>query len=172
MNLIPSLTPLQRMLLRTDGTLTPILEAYAGEPVEVVKLHQEYDVSTDADGALQLPPEVKVLRRRVVLRGRHSRQPLLCAEAVVVPERVVPYLVEELLGTNKPIGGLLAEYRVETLREILVVDREPAGPSGPLLGTSTTADVLSRTYRIVARGQPIMLITEKFRAEAFRALPR
>ncbi len=170
MNPVPSLTPLQRMLLRTDGTLTPILEAYAGEAVEVVRLHQEYDLSTEGDGALLVPPGVKVLRRRVVLRGSQSRRSLLYAEAVIVPERVEPCLVEDLLGTDKPIGALLSEYRVETLRDILVVEREPAGPAGRFLGADPAATVLSRTYRIVAGHRPIMLITEKFRAELFRTL--
>lgn len=171
MDLPPSLTPLQQMLLRTDGTLTPILEACASEPVEVVKLHQEFDVCGQADPRLELPAEAKVLRRRVVLRGALTKTPLLYAEAVVVPDRVDSCLVEDLLRTDKPIGTLLAEYRVETLRDILAVGLSAAGDCGPSLAASPAAPVVSRTYRIVAHREPIMLITESFRADAFLRLP-
>ena len=167
----PSLTPLQRMLLGTDGTLTHILEAYADEPIGVVKLLQEYDTSKQADARLELPEDAKVLRRRVLLRGRRTNQNLLYAEVVVVPERLNPVVLEGLLGTDKPIGTLRAETRAETFREILRMDREPAGPCSTHFGIDPAAPVIVRTYRIVAHEQPIMLITEKFPADFFRGLP-
>jgi len=170
-DLAPSLTPLQRMLLRTDGTLSPILEAYAGEPVAVEKLSQEYDRSGAADAPLELGNDTKVLRRRVLLRGGRSGRVLLYAEATIVPERIEACLVEELLGTDKPIGELLSEYRIESRRDILVIDREPAGPYGAYFDTDDSVPMLFRTYRIVAGGEPIMLITERFPATAFRTLP-
>jgi chorismate-pyruvate lyase len=95
----------------------------------------------------------------------------LYAEATVVPERVQAWLVEELMGTDKPIGALLSEYRIESRRDILVIDREPAGPCGAYFGIAPSAPALFRTYRIVAGGHPISLITEKFPAAAFVALP-
>ncbi len=159
------------MLLGTDGTVTHILEAYAGEPIEVVKLLQEYDAATDADGSLQVAGGVKVLRRRVLLRGRTSRRNLLYADVTVVPDRVEEALLAGLITTDKPVGVLLGENRMETFREILVADREPAGPCAPHFGIEPTAVVISRTYRIFARKEPIMLITERFPEEYFRSLP-
>lgn len=166
-----SLTAFQRMLVGTDGTVTHILEAYAGEPVEVVKLHQALDVSGDRDAALELPAPEKVLRRQVLLRGRHSGRILLHAEATVAVDRVEPTFLDGLVGTDKPIGLLLAEKRTETFREILVVDREMAGPSAVHFGVSPGADVIFRTYRIVTGGRPAILITEKFPADSLRGLP-
>ncbi len=165
------LTRFQRILVGTDGTVTHILEAYAEEPIEAVKLAQEHDTCQDGDAALELPERATVLRRRVVLRGRNSGRNLLYAEAVVVPDRVHLNLLSGLLGTDKPIGRLLAENRMETFREILVVDREPAGPCAVHFGIDAATDLIFRTYRIVERGQPIMLITEKFPAHFFRGLP-
>ena len=163
-------TRFQRMLLGTDGTVTHILEAYADEPIEVVKLLQEFDTSNDDDADLLLAGD-KVLRRRVLLRGSRSRRPLLYAEAVIVVERVEPAFLEGLLNTDKPIGVLLAENRTETFREILRAGREPAEGCGPILGIDASAEVFCRTYRVVARRQPMMMITERFHADAFRELP-
>lgn len=165
-----ALTRFQRMLVGTDGTVTHILEAYADEPIEVVKLVQVFDTSNDAGAHLHLSRDNRVLRRQVLLRGRRTGQHLLYAEAIIVPERVDPAVLDALVGTDKPIGVLLAENRTETFREILAVDREPAGSCARYFGIEPDAQLIFRTYRIVARQQPVMLITEKFPANFFREL--
>ncbi len=167
------LTRFQRILLGTDGTVTHILEAYAEEPIDVAKVSQAFDAANDGDAHLDLPAagDDKVLRRVVVLRGRRSGQTLLYAEVVVVLDRVEPALLDGLTGTDKPVGILLRENRTETFREILVVDREPAGGCGDHFGIGPDAELAFRTYRIVSRGRPIMLITEKFPTDLFRSLP-
>ncbi len=165
------LTRFQRMLMGADGTVTHILEAYADEPIEVVKLHQGVDTSNLGDAQLELSADDEVVRRRVVLRGRRSHRPLLYAEATVALGRVDPAFLDGLVGTEKPIGVLLAEHRTETFREVLTVDREPAGPCGTHFGISPTAELLFRTYRIVAGHRPAILITEKFPTDFFRGLP-
>ena len=171
MTVTTSLTRFQRILLGADGTLTHILEAYANEAIEAVKLQQELALSNEGDTALDLDGPATVLRRRVLLRAVYSRQILLYAEAVVVPERVGAEFLEGLVSTSRPIGRLLAENRVESFREILNVDREPAGTCAHHFGVEPTATLLFRTYRILSGGLPIMLITEKFPAEFFRDLP-
>lgn len=166
-----SFTRFQRMLLGTDGTVTHILETYAGEPVEVVKLRQEYDAASGVDPALGLSRDERVLRRHVLLRGRDSRRSLLYAEAVVALGRVEPAFLAGLVETDRPIGVLLADNRTETFREILGVGREPAGPLGVHFGLGPTEELIWRTYRVVAGRRSVMLITEKFPAGFFTELP-
>jgi chorismate-pyruvate lyase len=165
------LTPFQRMLVGTDGTVTHILEAYAGEPIEVVKLRQVFDHATGADGPLDLQDLDEVLHRRVVLRTGHTRRNLLYAEAVVALARVAPEFVESLVGTETPIGVLLNEHRMETRREILTVGREPAGPTAVHFDLDPASELIVRSYRIVAGGCPIVVITEKFPTDLFRRGP-
>lgn len=171
MTVTAPLTRFQRILVGTDGTVTHILEAYADEPVEVVKLLQVFDTAKGGDAHLGVSGQDEVLRRGVVLRGRRTKRNLLYAEVVVVVARAEPALLDGLVTTDKPIGILLRENRTETFREILVVDREPAGPCGAHLGVAPDAELISRTYRIVARQQPVVLVTEKFPADCFRGLP-
>ena len=166
-----SWTRFQRMLLGTDGTVTHILEAYADEPIDVVKLVQVFDTADADDADLGVSGDEKLLRRRVLLRGRRTGWSLLYAEAVVVLDRVHPAFLEGLLETDKPIGVLLADARTETFREILRVGREPAGPTGAHFDVDPDAELIVRTYRIIAGRQPMILITEKFPADAFRGLP-
>ncbi|HJV09666.1 MAG TPA: chorismate pyruvate-lyase family protein [Acidimicrobiales bacterium] len=165
-----SFTRFQRMLLGTDGTVTHVLEAYAGEPVEVVKLHQELSLPQATDAELELSAEEKVLRRRVLIKTVQTDRTLLYAEATVVVMRVEPAVLDGLVSTDKPIGILLAEHRVETFREILRVGRELAGPTSAYFGMEPDAELVARTYRIVHRGRPMILITEKFPLTSFRAV--
>ena len=166
-----SLTRLQRMLLGADGTVTHILEAYADEPIEVVKLRQEFDTRRPTDGALDLPEGAAILRREVVLRGRRSKRNLLYASAVLAVGRIDPKLIEVLVSTDQPIGRLLVANRIETFREILEVGRGPAEAAGAHFGALPTAELICRTYRILSQGQPLMVITERFPAHFFLELP-
>lgn len=165
------LTRFQRMLVGTDGTVTHILEAYAGEPVDVVKLRQELETADGAGDDLDVAPDDKVLLRHVLLRGRHSARNLLYAEAVVAVGRADPTFLDGLIATDRPIGVLLAERRTETFREILRVDRCPAGPVGAHFGVGAGAAMIRRNYRIVAGARPLILITEMFPATHFVDLP-
>ena len=155
------------MLVGTDGTVSHLLEVYAGEPVEVLKLVQAFDTCDEGDVDLRLSADDKVLRREVLLRGAASRRTLLHAQAVVVIDRVDPGLVEDLLGTDRPLGTLLAERRTETFREVLHVGREAAGAVSTHFGIDATDEVVARTYRIVAGGQPVALVKERFPAGSF-----
>jgi chorismate-pyruvate lyase len=154
-------SPLARVLLSTDGTVSYILEAYADEPIEVVKLSQTFDTSTEADTDLDMSAGA-VLRRRVVLRGQRSLRSLVYAEALVALDRVEPAFLKGLVGSDQPIGLLLAHSRTETFREILRTSRRPAGSCAVHLDIDPGAEVLSRTYRIVAERRPIVVITERF----------
>lgn len=165
------LTRFQRILVGTDGTVTHILEAFADEPIEARKLSQELDAAGPGEAPLELPVASPVLRREVVLRGQRSGRNLLYAQAVVVAARVHLDLLNALLSTDVPIGRLLAQHRVETFREILSVTQEPAGACAAHFGIGPTDELVCRTYRIVSRGQPIMLITERFPSAFFRGLP-
>ena len=167
----PALTRLQRLLVGTDGTVTHLLEVFAGESIEVVKLSQVFGPATAADAALGVAPGDEVLRRQVLLRGQVSGTDLLYAEAAVAPARVHPAVLDGLLATEEPIGRLLAANRAETFREILETGLVPAGRCGPWFGLPETADLVFRTYRIVAHGIPAMVITERFPTESFRSLP-
>jgi chorismate-pyruvate lyase len=168
-----SLGLFQRALLSTDGTVTQLLETYAGEPVTVTKLSER--VNDPCDMALEpahapglaLHEEDAVLHRRVLLTGTRSARTLLCAEALVLHNRLDSAVRAGLLGSDKPIGRLLKENRCETFREILWVGCEQARDCGAYFDVAPTAELLCRTYRLLMGGRPVILITERFPATAF-----
>lgn len=161
------LTPLQRAVLATDGTLSTLIEAYTGDTIVLRKLHERLCPARDAARGLDLSPHDEVLERTVLLRGANRLGPVIYAVTRLVLERLEDHMREALLTTEAPIGKLLLAAQTETFRELLDVTAEPAGVAGSFLAVEPTAPLLVRTYRIVAGGRPLMTVTEKFPYDRF-----
>lgn len=157
-----SLNMLQRVLLITDGTVTDVLEAYANERIRVVKLAQEFGTVDAERPELDIPTPERVLRRTVLLQGALTGTNFLHAHSVFTPDHLHPEIVDGLLVSDKPLGRLLAQYRVETFREIVAVGFEPAGTCADHFGVDPASKLVFRTYRILVDGRPVVRITEKF----------
>jgi chorismate-pyruvate lyase len=162
------LSILQRILLTTDGTVTEVVETYAGETMRVVKLSQELITPVGDTPWLEITRDQPVLSRKILLQGKVSGENFLYAESFIVPDRLDEHMQDGLLRCNKPIGYLILEDRLETFREIVEWGREPAGQLAAHFAVEDDSPVIFRTYRIFANKQPIMLITEKFPQSGFR----
>ncbi|HWG73514.1 MAG TPA: chorismate pyruvate-lyase family protein [Acidimicrobiales bacterium] len=163
----PPLSPLQRVLLTTDGTVTHVLESYWDEPIHVVKLDQAQHATEVTIAAMKPAGPETVMRRTILLQGAQTKENYVYAESVILADRLAPRMAESLLTTDEPIGRLLIEARLETFREVLDCGREPAGDRRRHFGLDPSALLISRTYRVIAGHRPIMLITEKFPATAW-----
>ncbi len=156
---LSALSPVLRMLVVTDGTVTELLEAYFLEPIGVRKL-----------GPLRLEErQERVYEREVLLVGESSRRVYVHAHSTILLDRLDAPLREGLLQTDKGIGRLLREAHMETFRELGPYWTEPAGPLAVCIGVLPSATLLGRTYVVFCREQPIMRITERFCCEAFGA---
>ena len=60
------------------------------------------------------------------------------------------------------IGRVLLNSQIENRREILWYGREQVANLPEAMEVYTGSEFFSRTYRVVASGQPVMLINEKF----------
>ena len=156
------LSPFQKILLTTDGTVTDILEAYCSEPMQVVKLSEEL-VEIDSDiPALELERHAKVIKRNIFLRGRISHKNHIYAESILSFDRLESNFQNELLKTKTPIGKIWLEQRIETFKEIIHSGREAAGPLAQSFNLKPEDTLLFRTYCVFCDRRPTMMITEKF----------
>jgi chorismate-pyruvate lyase len=156
------LTAFQRILLTTDGMVTEMLEAQFWERMVVERLFQEdYPLETPIP-ELDCEPGEHVLDRRILLKGRMTHLARIYAESFIVRDRLPAPIRDGLVNSQKPIGLLILENRLETFREILACSLEEVGDLGEYFGLEPTAGLISRRYRVIAHGKPIMLITEKF----------
>lgn len=160
-----------RILMSTDGTVTHIVEAYAGEPVYLVKLFHGF-VTDPADRAkVGLDAGERALRRKILLRGTDSHVTFVYADSVVMLDRLPPGVADGLLSSETPIGKLLYACQAETFREITAMWEEHDEHIAALFDVDADATLVSRTYKIVMEGRPFAWITEKFPKSAFAGPP-
>jgi chorismate-pyruvate lyase len=161
------LPPFLRALLVTDGTVTRILEAYTGEPIEVRPIHQAETVLKQDVSLLELAPGQPVVERRVLLHGVSTGRNYTFAESLIRTDRLWAGLREDLLRGKLGMGEILRDRRMETHREILSFREEAAGNLSTTLGIDPGDRLLVRSYRIFHRQSPAILITEKFPVRHF-----
>lgn len=160
------LTPFQRSLLITDGTVTRFIEAYKLSPVQVILLYQARRTLHNEHIWLKHPSGGKIIAREVVLQtpSTDNQIPNTHAYAVsqIVYERLPKNVVEGLEAGFEGLGALLQNSKLETRRDLLWwgIERVTGLPSS--IAHFEGQLFINRTYRIVANGNPLMLITEKF----------
>lgn len=161
-----------RILLATDGTLTHILEAYADEPVYLVKLSHSLVTDPAARRPFDLAEGERALRRVILLRGARTHATFIHADSVVMLDRLPPGMADALLYTERPIGKLLAEHRAETFREIIAMWEESNEGVAAHFDVRPLDPLLARAYRIMGGGRPLAWITESFPEKFQLALRR
>lgn len=157
-----SLSPFQRVLLVIDGTVTTFLEMHTLEPIEIVRLSQVSYILPEDHQLLQAPQGTTVLVRQVLLRGRYTATVYAYAPSLIVPERVQQVVQQDLAVDGKGLGHIMRDSRLETYRDIVWYGREHIPTMPEAIRLLTTDEFISRTYRVIAGGRPIMLIHEKF----------
>lgn len=160
-----ALTPRLRALLVIDGTVTKFLEAYEGEAVQVTALAQRPGLA-GADAAwLDCAAEDAVLRRTSLLRGVASGRLFAWADSVILPDRLSPAMRQGLRSEPMGLGQILLDSGLETRREGLWYGRETPAQRPEAVRAAGHQDFLSRTYRVISGGRPLLLITERFPLE-------
>jgi chorismate-pyruvate lyase len=147
---LASLSPLLRAFVVTDGTVTEFLEAYFLETVEIRKLSSLPKITLDC------------YEREVVLVGKTSKRCYVHARSTIWLERLSVELRSGLLNSDRGIGRLLREYRIETYRQLLSYWSEPAGQLAGSFALREDDQLLGRTYDVYYQEQVMMRITERF----------
>ena len=158
----PGLSPILRVLLVTDGTVTRTLEAYFGEAIDVDVLEHAERTSDSPYPQIDIAAGDPILHRYVRLLGRATRKVYAVAESVAVLEHISQHMRRQLVHEHKGIGELLREGRLETYRELLTANLTAAGRWAEHLCVAATASVVTRDYRIYQGGRAVLLIREVF----------
>ena len=160
------LTPFQRGLLVTDGTVTRFIEAYTLAPVEVVLLQQVKQTLSTEHIWLKLSAGEQIISRQVVLQTHRQDEssPTIhtYADSLIVPQRLPKSLLDGLDSDQQGLGGLLRHSGLETRRELLWCGIETLTDLPPAVAHLEGETFISRAYRVFANQESLMLINEKF----------
>lgn len=162
---VAKLPPFLRMLLVTDGTVTRALESYFWEPVAVDCLHSaQLAVEFDLDW-LDLHAGDRVIVRRVQLRGQRSARIYAYAHSLIRLGELGPELQSGLASGTLGVGEVIRSLGLESFREL--VDLGHLDHAGEFGGPTSSGPCVHRSYRILLRGAPGLLVSECFPLQAF-----
>ena len=155
----------QKILLATDGTVTDLLALYTGETIRVKKLGQSIrdDVAPEI---LHCKGLTRLLNRQILLSGANRNY--LYADSIFVFERFSKSIQEQLLNSDRPIGLIWKEERLEMHREIIEQKVEPCAEIALHFSVPVEAPFVSRTYLIHHAGKPLGAIMEKWPLSYYR----
>ena len=160
------LTPFQRGLIVTDGTVTQFIEAYTFAPVEVMLLQQKKQTLSNPHNWLQLSAGEEVISRQVTLQTHQETEssPIICtyADSLIALKRLPKSILEGLESNKQGLGRLLQHSGLETRRELLWCGMETLTDLLPAVAQLEGKTFISRAYLVLANQEPLMLINEKF----------
>jgi chorismate-pyruvate lyase len=159
---LSKLSPFERAVLVIDGTVTRFLEAHWLEPIDIVDCGQTKETLKKDHSWLELAKGDAVASRRVLLKGEHTGRVYASAASLVVPERLKEAVGRPTRRIPEGLGRLLLHSRIEQYRELLWYGKEPPSDLPGEMRSLANEYCLTRTYRIIVRGTPAMMITEWF----------
>ena len=159
---LDTLGPLLCSLLIADGTVTRILEARSRQRIQSIKLGQSICTLHADHALLSAPVGTTIIRRRVVLRGKDTPIDYAEAESLIASHRLPQQMVDEIESGDESLGRLLHQFKIEVRRELLFFGIEKQNTEFNTEDQFKGSKLLSRTYRILSKDQPLMVIEEKF----------
>ena len=152
----------QKILVRTNGSITRLLETCFSEQIQLVKLSEYVGQIETELPHLHLKEKGRVLSREVLLQGKISYRNFIYASSRILIDNLKPQFADELLNSKTPIGKIWLEQRVETFKEINDSGREPANGLSDYFRIEPKENLFYRTYSVFSQGKLTMIVTEKF----------
>jgi beta-ribofuranosylaminobenzene 5'-phosphate synthase len=158
------LSPVQKILLGTDGSVTQLLESVTGHPVSVRTREQEVvKADTLAAERLNITPGDAVNHRIVELLDAATGEVLVYAESQTPVARLAPEFRDDLMKADIPIGRIIERHHIEARREILTARVTPAKDDvSGIFSICRNEPLLMRQYQIIHGGKPLIFIEEQF----------
>lgn len=164
------LSPVQKMLLGTDGSVTSLLEVITGSPVEIETLVQEIVLADQSVAEeLKVNPGDEVNYRVVKLKRADTQETLIYAVSHTPLGRLEPGFKDDMMRADIPIGVILKKHKIESRRDLLGAKALQAdGAMSRVFKIFNKELLLSRDYRVVRNGKPLISITETFPYNQFQ----
>ena len=143
---IGRISPVQKFLLGTDGSVTQILESITGKKVVIRTLVQKVVPADRAAADNLIIAEGDPVNFRIVeIRTEESGEVLIYAISHTPVNRLSPAFRDDLMKADIPIGRIIKQHHIEARREILSAGITPATEEmGRVFAICKNEPVLSR----------------------------
>lgn len=167
---VGKLSPVQKMLLGTDGSVTSLLEIITGSRIGIETLVQKVMPADSAMAAeLKISPGDEINYRIVKLKREDTGETLIYAISHTPMKRLEQDFRDDLTKADIPIGVILKKHQIESRRditgaEVLQADKEMSR----IFNIFPRELMLSRSYKIFRQGEPLIAIKEMFPYNSFQ----
>ncbi|MCP1662616.1 MULTISPECIES: beta-ribofuranosylaminobenzene 5'-phosphate synthase [Methanocalculus] len=164
-----SLSPFQKVLLGTDGSVTHLLSLATESNVGVkTRLQEVLSADREVSRLLAIREGDSVNHRIVDLGEGKGGRPLIYAISYTPIDRLASGMKTDMMKADIPIGIILKKHKIESRREILTIDSYPADEHlADVFGILPGEPLFARRYRIIHKDEPLMVITEIFPSGTF-----
>ena len=169
-NAVGKLSPVQKMLLVTDGSVTSLLETVTGQPVEIETLVQRTVLADEAVAAeLEVMPGDEINYRVVKLKRANTGETLIYAVSHTPLKRLEASFRDDLTRADIPIGLILKTHKIESRRDITGTGFSQADEDmSRIFDIFPKETMLSRHYKIFRHAVPLIAIQETFPYNSFQ----
>ncbi|MEN6609671.1 MAG: beta-ribofuranosylaminobenzene 5'-phosphate synthase [Methanoregulaceae archaeon] len=163
-NTIGRLSPVQKILLGTEGSVTHLLEVITGSRIGIVtRIQKIIPANAELAKLLEIAEGDSINYRVVEIQNSDTGETLIYATSHTPLSRLTDEFRDDLMKADIPIGRIIQQHRIESRREILdarvdVADNEVR----TALRMFRNEPLLSREYRIIHKGHPLIRIREQF----------
>jgi beta-ribofuranosylaminobenzene 5'-phosphate synthase len=163
-DIVGRLSPMQKILLGTDGSVTSLLEVVTGSPVEIETLVQKVVAADEAVAKeLMVNPGDQINYRIVKLKNAKTGETLIYAVSHSPLKRLDISFKEDMIRADIPIGVILKKHLIESRREITNIGFAEADQEySQVFNIFPRELMLSRDYKIFRHGEPLIAIQETF----------
>ena len=168
--IVGKLSPVQKMLLGTDGSVTSLLEVITGSPIQIETLVQKVVPAEDMVAEeLGIKPGEEVNYRVVKLLKADTGETMIYAVSHAPLGRLEPSFRDDLTRADIPIGAILSKHKIESRRDIVAAWVLPADREmSRIFRIFPQEALLSRSYKIIRHGEPLIAINETFPYNQFQ----
>lgn len=157
-----ALSPVQKILLTTDGSITRIFEALSGEEVSIETEEQKVIPASDEIAKLANIDVGDEVNYRIV-NLKNSNGVLVHATSYAPLKRIDDDFKEKIMKADIPIGKIMSELKIEARREIVSCSVVKADKKfAKLFDVPEDSNLLGRNYNIIHNGEVLLNITEIF----------
>jgi chorismate-pyruvate lyase len=158
--------PLLRTILTSDGTITRTLQALHLNPFELeIKKQSEVQLDSEIAKFLEMNESEQAISRKIWLH--ESKRRMIYASTILAFSQSHSLLLEQIQETAKPLGLLLEEHQLPSIKDKLTIGRLVHPEIAAGLGLTPTTELWARHYRLMVHEFLRASVLEVFSPVAF-----
>lgn len=162
------LSPIHRILLHTNGTVTQVLREYTNDIITVIKPSEIFYDYLAKNNLFHLPDEnISIKSREIILQNSRTKKNLVFALTFIQLPNLNQETQYNLEHTDYGIGMIIDQQNLETYRKILNFHKiNPKFEVFKKIFPESNSFIIHRAYNIIHQKKVMFTINEYFPSDS------